>query len=185
MSKYLNGHLLIATPAILDERFKRTVIFICSHDQNHAMGLVLNKISSEIDFEFLCKEMLLDSPINDLKKHIHIGGPMDTGRGFVLHTNDYTISESNIITDDFYMTCSTNIIEEIASGNGPKSSIITIGYAGWFSGQLELELKQNSWLTTQANASFIFETDPTDLWKKTLKIIGISPEQFSSQFGNA
>ncbi len=185
MSYFLEGQLLIATPAITDERFKKSVIFICSHDSEHAMGLVLNKVNKNINFKLFCDQMSINIPANYSHESIRIGGPMDTSRGFVLHSSEHVLPDTKVINDIFSMTCSIDIIKEIASGKGPTSSIITLGYAGWFSGQLEFELKENSWLTLPAKPEIVFSSELNKIWVKSLSELGIKPDQISSNFGNA
>ena len=114
MSHFLEGQLLIATPAITDERFTKSVIFICSHDSDHAMGLVLNKANKNINFKLFCDQMAISLPSNYSNKSIRIGGPMDTSRGFVLHSSEHVLPDTKVINDIFSMTCSIDIIKEIA-----------------------------------------------------------------------
>jgi len=185
MSKFLDGHLLIATPAITDERFIKSVIFLCSHDYDHAMGLIINKINPQINFNNICEQMNIKDPRFNKERLIHIGGPMDNSRGFVLHTSDHILPETKIIGQDFGMTCSVDIIKELASGGGPEKSIVTVGYAGWYAGQLEVELKQNSWLTINAQKDIVFNSEIDDLWNYALSTLGISPSQLSGNFGSA
>ena len=185
MTQFLEGQLLIATPAITDERFLKSVIFICSHDKNHAMGLVLNKINKEVNFKIFCDLMSINTINFDNNKNVRIGGPMDTNRGFVLHSSDHILPDTKIINQSFGMTSSIDIIKEIASGKGPSSSIITVGYSGWFSGQLESELKENNWLTLPATPEIVFNTELNSVWELSLNELGIKPSQISSNFGNA
>ena len=185
MSQFLEGQLLIATPAITDERFLKSVIFICSHDKNHAMGLVLNKINQNVDFKIFCDLMSINTRNINPDKNIRIGGPMDTNRGFVLHSNDHVLPDTKIINQSFGMTSSIDIIKEIASGKGPASSIITVGYSGWFSGQLELELKENSWFTVPATPEIVFSSNLNTVWEDSLDELGIKPSQITNNFGNA
>ena len=185
MTQFLEGQLLIATPAITDERFLKSVIFICSHDKNHAMGLVLNKINKDVNFKIFCDLMSINTINFNNNKNVRIGGPMDTNRGFVLHSSDHVLPDTKIISQSFGMTSSIDIIKEIASGKGPNSSIITVGYSGWFSGQLESELKENSWLTLPATPEIVFNTELSSFWELSLNELGIKPSQISSNFGNA
>ena len=185
MTQFLEGQLLIATPAITDERFLKSVIFICSHDKNHAMGLVLNKINKDVNFKIFCDLMSINTINFNNNKNVRIGGPMDTNRGFVLHSSDHVLPDTKIINKSFGMTSSIDIIKEIASGKGPSSSIITVGYSGWFSGQLESELKENSWLTLPATPEIVFNTELNSVWELSLNELGIKPSQISSNFGNA
>ena len=122
MSQFLEGQLLIATPAITDERFHKSVIFICSHDKNHAMGLVLNKVNKDVNFKIFCDLMSIKTSEKVFDHNIRIGGPMDTNRGFVLHSGDHLLPDTKVINNSFGMTSSIDIIKEIACGNGPKSS---------------------------------------------------------------
>ncbi len=185
MPKYLDGHLLIATPAISDPRFIKSVIFLCSHDSNHAMGLVINKINEGINLDQLCENIPLNTPKLNNNSIILSGGPMEIARGFVLHTNDHILPESKVIGNDFALTCSIDLIKEIALGKGPFRFLITLGYSGWYSGQLETELKQNSWLTIPANPDIIFNTEVEKIWSTALGILGVNPNQITDQYGSA
>ena len=185
MPKFLDGHLLIATPAISDPRFMKSVIFLCSHDSNHAMGLVVNKIHEELNLEMLCESISFKTPRLTNNSIILNGGPMEVSRGFVLHSNDHILPDSKVISNDFAITCSTDLIKEIALGKGPVKYIITLGYASWNSGQLESELKQNSWLTMPADPEIVFYSEIEKKWSKALGVLGVSPNQITDQFGYA
>ncbi len=185
MSEFLEGQLLIATPAITDERFFKSVIFICSHDKNHAMGLVLNKVNKDVNFKIFCELMSIKTSEKVFDHNIRIGGPMDTNRGFVLHSSDHLLPDTKVINNSFGMSSSIDIIKEIANGNGPKLSIITIGYSGWYSGQLEKELKENSWFTLPATPELVFNSDLSNVWENSLNSLGIKPNLISNNIGNA
>ena len=183
MLNNLIGNLLIATPVVFEEPFYRSVILVCSHDKNHAMGLVINKKYNNLSFKALCKEI----GINHLnsEKNIMIGGPIEITRGFVIHSYENDNSYSHKINGNFSLSSNIKIIEDIASNNGPKKSSIIMGYSGWNAGQLEKEIKSNSWLSLPATDDLVFSEDYNSTWISSLNKLGIDPIKFSSQYGHA
>ena len=157
MSQFLEGQLLIATPAITDERFHKSVIFICSHDKNHAMGLVLNKVNKDVNFKIFCDLMSIKTSEKVFDHNIRIGGPMDTNRGFVLHSDEVIQKETLSIAKGIALTSTSEFFDDLSKGKGPKNSILALGYAGWGAGQIELEIASNSWMTLKTDSNFIFD----------------------------
>ena len=151
-----------------DPRFRQTVIYMVSHDEQGAFGLIINKVLSEEPFE---KLMSKDAPPIDTEGRtirIHFGGPVEFGQGFVLHTSDYVSEHTLVVNDTFAMTPGVDsaLLLALAKGKGPRQSILALGYAGWSSGQLESEIDKEAWVTTTADEAFVFDKDPTDKWQR-------------------
>lgn len=183
---FLDGKLLVAMPGMEDQRFEKSVVFICAHSPEGAMGLIVNKPTPELDFSDLLKQ--LEIPVGDQERKIdvHFGGPVEHGRGFVLHSTDYQSEDDTMqITDEFGMTATIEILRDIADGNGPQEGILALGYAGWGPGQLESEFRNNGWLTCEASPQIIFDTDDTSKWEVALASIGITPSVLSASGGTA
>ncbi|OJX13899.1 MAG: hypothetical protein BGO77_01110 [Caedibacter sp. 37-49] len=181
----LTGKLLVAMPQLMDPRFTHAVILICGHDKQGAMGLVLNRLIDSLTLQELLEQLNIKTPLLKEEIPIHFGGPVEMGRGFILHSTDYLHKASVKISDDIALTATVDILNEIASGHGPQKKILALGYTGWSAGQLEAELQQNSWLTVDADLDLIFTKDLELLWKQVLKKIGIDPELLSLESGHA
>ncbi len=190
---YLEGQILIAMPTMSDPRFARSVIYICAHSQEGAMGLVINKPAENIDFAELMSRLnipdgadAIEFDMNDLDRVVHFGGPVEPGRGFVLHTGEYNCRENTLaITDDVGLTATLDVLHEIAAGEGPKRSLLALGYAGWSPGQLESEIMQNGWLHCAADENLLFCTGAKDKYQTALDKLGIDPVLLSSDAGRA
>jgi putative transcriptional regulator len=190
---YLDGQMLIATPAMSDERFARSVIYVCAHTPEGAMGIIVNQPAANIKFpdlllqlEVLPKEDLIDigTPRDDVK--VLKGGPVETGRGFVLHSADFFIENSTLPIDDgICLTATLDILKAIARGDGPANAILALGYAGWAPGQLETEIHGNGWLHCAADSELIFGEDTSHKYERALRKIGIDPAMLSSEIGHA
>jgi putative transcriptional regulator len=188
---YLDGQVLIAMPSMNDERFAGAVVYICAHSQEGAMGIVLNKPASNIRFRDLLNQLdLLPSedaiilPENDIR--ILKGGPVETGRGFVLHTADVTIRNSSLAIDgQIYMTATLDILKAIAQGTGPSRAVLALGYTGWGPGQLETEIISNGWLHCAADQELIFHPATGEKYQRALNKIGIDPVRLSLAAGHA
>ena len=181
---HLIGNLLIATPSVFEEPFYRSVILVCSHDEKHTMGLVINKNYDNFDFKSLCNEIKID-PQKSKNKNVLIGGPIELNRGFVLHTSEKINSETLFIDNNFALTSNSKILKDIALDTGPKQSLVIMGYSGWHSGQLEMEIKNNSWLTLPATKEIVFCPDIKSIWINSLNKLGIDHKKFSSDYGHA
>jgi len=181
----LQGQLLIASPHIDDSRFQRSVIMMCQHDQSSAMGVVINQRSAELDIAQLCETLEIGTPRFHGDQPIHIGGPVDGSRGFVLHSQDHMQPESVSVTHEIGLTSSINILRDITNGIGPVHSIISLGYAGWHAGQLEQELSANIWLNLPASSDLLFKVETEDLWDQAYAILGIDPAHYASAAGTA
>ncbi|MCF8478061.1 MAG: YqgE/AlgH family protein [Pseudolabrys sp.] len=190
---YLDGQMLIAMPAMNDERFARAVIYVCAHSTEGAMGIVVNQPAQNILFPDLlvqlevipaAERIELPSEAEDLK--VLKGGPVETGRGFVLHSADFFIENSTLPIDEgICLTATLDILKAIASGSGPASAILALGYAGWAPGQLEQEIQENGWLHCAADPELIFGGDTGAKYEKALRKIGIDLSHLSSEAGHA
>ena len=192
-SRYLDGQLLIAMPGMLDERFARSVIYLCAHSADGAMGIVLNQTVSNVSFpELLAQlevipsadEIRLPSPARRMR--VHRGGPVETGRGFVLHSPDFFIDNSTLpIDEEVCLTATLEILKAIAEGRGPERALLALGYAGWAPGQLETEIQQNGWLTCPADAELVFAAEIEATYDRALGKLGVNPARLSPDVGHA
>ncbi|MBI76245.1 MAG: YqgE/AlgH family protein [Rhodospirillaceae bacterium] len=184
-SEYLTGNLLLAMPQMLDERFMRSVIYICAHTSDGAMGLVINKIVDSVSFPELLDQLNISTDSADQEIRVHFGGPVETGRGFVLHSADYIKDATLVINDEVALTATIDILKSIADGKGPERSILTLGYAGWAPGQLDQEIQANGWLSLPADNTLVFDNKPENMWENAMKKIGIDFNMLSGQSGHA
>ncbi len=190
---YLDGQLLIAMPVMSDPRFARSVIYLCAHSEDGAMGLVINQRASHISFPDLLERLGIvptdpDGSVSDgiRSMSIHVGGPVETGRGFVLHSSDYFANDSTLpIEDGVCLTATIDILKAIATGNGPNHSILALGYAGWSPGQLESEIQANGWLNCTADLDLLFDNNLETKYTRALAKIGIDPSHLVSDAGHA
>ena len=181
----LQGHLLIASPHIGDERFEKSVILMCHHDPDSAMGLVINRTASRLNLGDLYEKLDIGAPRFCADDPIHIGGPVDGNRGFVLHTQDHMLPESMSVTHDIGLTASIDILRDITEGVGPAQSIVSLGCAGWSAGQLDREMAENVWLSLPASAELVFDHDRETLWEQGFASLGIDPGFFAGDAGSA
>lgn len=181
----LEGELLVAMPSMVDPRFYQTVIYVCAHGEEGAMGLIVNKRARELSFADLLKQVGVEGePAGDLG--VHFGGPVEVGRGFVLHTDDWEApGVTKPLPGGLALTATVEILRDIAVGKGPQRAVLALGYAGWAAGQLEQELQQNGWLTCPADPELIFGEDDDGKWRGALRKIGVDPALLSSTGGMA
>jgi len=184
-SGYLTGNLLVAMPQMGDERFARTVVYMCAHTEDGAMGLVVNKILEDIDFPDLLDQLDLNPAAGGTDIRVHFGGPVESGRGFVLHSSDYQQDATMVIDEQIALTATTDILRDIAEGDGPQSSLLALGYAGWGPGQLDSEIQANGWLSVDADPGLIFGNEPDKIWQGALAKIGIDGSMLSGDAGHA
>ena len=182
---YLAGQLLVAMPQMLDERFAKTVIYMCAHSEDGAMGLVVNKVMENIDFPDLLDQLGLSAPPTGEDIRVHFGGPVESGRGFVLHSADYVQDTTMVIDEAIAMTATTDILRDIAEGDGPRNSLLALGYAGWSPGQLDTEIQANGWLSVPADDELVFNSDPKSVWQGALAKMGIDVSMLSGDAGHA
>lgn len=181
----LTGQLLIAMPGMPDPRFEHSLIYLCAHSDEGAMGLIVNKPSADVTFGNLIDQLSIDEGPEDVAGlRVHFGGPVELGRGFVLHSPDFRSEMTTLNVDDgFAMTGTLDVLENIARGTGPAKRLIVLGYAGWGPGQLESEIAANGWLTCDASTALVFDTADGDKWEAALGTLGISPLALSSEGG--
>lgn len=190
---YLDGQMLIATPAMEDERFSRSVIYICAHSSEGAMGIIVNQPAPHVSFADLLVKLdvvpaadLITLPSRAGGVKVLKGGPVETERGFVLHSADFFIENSTLSIDrGICLTATLEILKAIARGKGPESAILALGYAGWAPGQLETEIHHNGWLHCSADPDLLFGTEIETKYAKALRKIGIRPGMLSNEVGHA
>ena len=184
-SDYLTGNLLLAMPQMQDERFIRSVVYICAHTSDGAMGLVINKIVDSVSFPELFDQLNINSESPNREIRVHFGGPVETGRGFVLHSADYVQDATLVINENVALTATIDILKSIADGKGPEKSILALGYAGWSPGQLDQEIQSNGWLSLPADNKLVFDNKPEKIWESAMGKIGIDFNMLSGQAGHA
>jgi len=184
-SESLAGQLLIAMPRMMDPRFERTVIYMCVHNGDGAMGLVVNKLLDSLTFSDMLSQLKIEagSAVDDLP--VHFGGPVDSGRGFVLHTDDYQHEGTMHVEDGLSLTSTVDVLKAISDGHGPRRSLLALGYAGWGAGQLESEIGANGWLHVPADEALLFDEDLDNKWALAIAKLGIEPATFSGEAGRA
>ena len=183
---FLSGKILIAMPGIGDERFDRTLILICAHDRQHAMGLALNHPVEGLTVPDLLERLDVRSDIVLPPDLVLLGGPVERERGFVLHTDDYAAEFSLEVREGVRLTATRDVLEAMAARDGhPRRSLLALGYAGWGAGQLEEELRENVWLTCEADEALIFDTDYETKWKRAVNKLGIDPQFLGVEGGRA
>ena len=181
----LTGQLLIAMPQMRDPRFERSVIYMCAHSNDGAMGLVVNRLFEALTFPDLLSQLNIDSGDKTRPIRVHFGGPVESGRGFVLHSDDYVRDGTLVVNGGFALTATIDILKALADGDGPHRSILALGYAGWGPGQIEGEIVQNGWLTAPADPQLVFDADLDHKWERALAKLGVSPTSLSGQAGHA
>jgi putative transcriptional regulator len=188
---FLDDQFLIAMPGMKDERFARSVIYICAHSEEGAMGLIINQVQ-----EMLFPDLLVQLGVLDEKQAIRLppqardlvirhGGPVDRSRGFVLHSDDYMVESSMPVSDEICLTATVDILRAISSGSGPRRALMALGYSGWGAGQLEHEIAENGWLTCPASVDLLFDPDLDRKYDRILASLGINPAHLSIDAGHA
>mgnify|MGYP001239565098 CR=1 FL=1 len=181
----LTGQLLISMPSLEDERFYKTVIYMCAHSSLGSMGIIINK---KIDYDLypdLLEQLGIDKHLGNKKLFIRYGGPVESGRGFVLHSDDIIRQETLSIDKGVALTSTSEFFEDLSKGDGPKNSILALGYSGWGPGQIEKEILSNSWMTLSVDSSFLFDDEVNNKWSKAYNLLGIDPSKLSLNSGNA
>jgi putative transcriptional regulator len=180
------GQLLVAMPQMLDERFARSVVYLCAHSgEAGAMGLVINKPLGSLTMgELLAQLDISSSRIAD-SRPVHFGGPVEAGRGFVLHTADYSEEATLIVNGNIAVTATLDILRAIAKGQGPRQSLFALGYAGWAPGQLDAEIQANGWLSVAADDDIVFDPDHDGKWRRALAKLGVDLSMLSTDAGHA
>ncbi|WP_202307761.1 YqgE/AlgH family protein [Mesorhizobium sp. L-8-10] len=188
---FLDDQFLIAMPGMKDDRFARSVIYVCAHSEEGAMGLIINQVQQMRFPDLLVQLGIMDEqeairlPSKTRDFMIRNGGPVDRSRGFVLHSDDYTVESSMPVSEDVCLTATVDILRAISAGRGPRHALMALGYAGWGAGQLESEIADNGWLTCPADIDLLFDTDIERKYDRILASIGIDPTRLSHSAGHA
>lgn len=183
--RYTTGKFLIAMPGMQDDRFAKSVVYMCAHGPEGAMGLVVNKPIDSITFPDLLSQLDITVPPAGEGIEVLFGGPVETGRGFVLHSPDYMHDATMVVGDDVALTATVDILKAIAEGAGPEQSLLALGYAGWGAGQLDDEIMANGWLSVDADAGLLFDTSLSSKWERAMAKLGIDPLMLSDDAGHA
>ncbi|HTY70089.1 MAG TPA: YqgE/AlgH family protein [Alphaproteobacteria bacterium] len=185
LPSYYTGHLLAAMPQMEDPRFERSVIYLCAHNAEGAMGLVVNRLFDAITFPDLLEQLNIETGPKTEQIRVHFGGPVESGRGFVLHTDDYVRDGTLKVRSGFALTATVDILKAIAAGEGPRHSLLALGYSGWGPGQLESEIAANGWLVVPADPTIVFDQELEDKWQRALAATGVSIASLSGVSGRA
>ncbi len=169
----LTGKLLVAAPSMMDPRFAGTVIYMCEHSPNGALGLILNREMATVPGAAIVDQFELETEARQGQYRVIWGGPVEYGRGFVLHSTDYLREDSVVVDDGVALTTDSQILIDMLEGNGPQRSLLALGYAGWAAGQLESELMRDDWITVPGDAEFVFTEDAEGMWDAAMKRLGI------------
>jgi putative transcriptional regulator len=184
--KSLTGQLLIAMPQMMDRRFARSVVYVCAHSEDEgAMGLVVNKLFESPTMDELFTHLQLDRSAIGRSRPVHFGGPVEPGRGFVLHTTDYREEATLVVEDGIAVTATLDILRAIGKGAGPQRSLLALGYAGWAPGQLDAEMQANGWLSVPADSDLVFDENFDGKWQRALAKLGIDLTLLSTEAGHA
>ena len=182
---YLTGQLLIAMPNMRDPRFARSVIYVCAHNADGAMGLVVNRLVGSVTFPDLLEQLSIEGGTACEEIRVHFGGPVESGRGFVLHSGDYRHDSTLQVDEEMALTATVDILTDIAQGRGPRRSLLALGYAGWGPGQLDSEFQANGWLSVAADETLIFDDDLDSKWERAIGKLGIDVSSLSGEAGHA
>ena len=181
----LTGKIIVSQPSLEDQRFFKSVIYICAHSKEGSMGFIINK---KIDFDLypdLLEQLGIDKTLNNKKLFFRYGGPVESGRGFVLHSDEEISKDSLKISKGVVLTSTIEFFDELVKGKGPKESILALGYAGWGPGQLEDEILQNSWMPLSVDNNFLFDNEVSNKWNQAYEILGVDPSKLSIFSGRA
>ncbi|MDA1089523.1 MAG: YqgE/AlgH family protein [Proteobacteria bacterium] len=182
---YLAGQMLVAMPGMQDPRFDKTVIYMCAHNADGAMGLVVNRALESLSFPDMLEQLGIETAGTEGKIIIHFGGPVESARGFVLHSRDY-LKDATMVVDEYVaLTATIDILKAMAGGDGPQKSMLALGYAGWGPGQLDSEIMGNGWLHVEADHDLVFGDDLAAKWDRAMHKIGIDPRMLSDKAGHA
>jgi putative transcriptional regulator len=181
----LVGMLLVAMPGMPDPRFAHSVIYLCAHSAEGAMGLVVNQVVDNVTLPHVIGQLGIEGSFSGDEARVHFGGPVETSRGFVLHSPDYVLESTLVIDESFALTATVEVLKAIASGEGPRRKVFALGYAGWGAGQLDREIQDNGWLLVPGDADIVFSGDNEAKWQRALAKIGVDPSLLSSAAGHA
>ena len=182
---YFTDKLLVAMPTIVDPQFERSVVYVCAHNEDGAMGLVVNKPMPDINFADLLNQLDIDLTSEIVTDQVNFGGPVEAGRGFVLHTADFQREGTMVVSNDIALTATLDILKAIASGKGPRRHLLALGYACWDAGQLDDEVRQNGWLHAPPDDDLLFSSELDGKWRRAIGKLGFDPSRLSSLTGTA
>lgn len=182
---YLSGQFLVAMPHMEDTRFEKSVIYVCAHSEDGAMGLIINKPMEELQFPDILEQIGIESTPACERIIVHCGGPVESARGFVLHSSDYQRDGTMVVDETVALSATTEILKAIAYGTGPKKSLMALGYAGWGEGQLDEEIKSNAWLNVPADSELLWGYENDAKWDGALARLGITPAMLVGDAGHA
>ncbi len=183
--EYLTGQLLIAMPGMRDHRFARAVIYVCAHHPDGAMGLVINRLVGAITFPDLLTQLGIDPPKIEDEIRVHFGGPVESGRGFVLHSGEYHQESTLQVNNAMALTATVDILRDIANGDGPRRRLLALGYAGWGPGQLDSEIQANGWLHVEPDEELVFDDALDSKWERAIAKLGVDLSMLSGDAGHA
>lgn len=183
--RFLTGKLIISMPFMPDPRFTQAVIYVCGHDSTGAMGLIINKPLITVTFRDLLEQMSIPHSNGVSSVPVHYGGPVEVGRGFVLHTTDYLTESTVFISGNFALTATLDILRSISTDQGPEQAMLALGYVGWSTNQLEQEIQENYWLIIDATPDLVFHENMDNVWRAAMASIGVDPETLSLDSGHA
>lgn len=181
----LAGKFLVALPTMKDQRFNKAVIYLCVHNEEGAMGLIVNKKLENLTFDDLLDQLSIESGADTRPIQINVGGPVESGRGFILHSNDYQKNGTHTIQDEIALTATVDILDDIANGMGPDQFFLALGYAGWGAGQLDAEVQANSWLVVDADSDLLFSENFEEKWNLAASKLGFDINMLMTQGGHA
>ncbi len=182
---YLTGQLLIAMPNMRDSRFARALIYVCAHNADGAMGLVVNRLVGSVTFPDLLGQLGIEAGSVSKEIRVHFGGPVESGRGFVLHSGEYRHDSTLQVAEEMALTATVDILQDIANGQGPRLSLLALGYAGWGPGQLDSEIQANGWLHVSPDEGLVFDTDLDSKWERAIAKLGFDISLLSGEAGHA
>ena len=182
---YFAGQLLIAMPQMQDPRFCRTVVYLCAHSATGAMGIVINRSYDGLSFSELLQQLEISSKAEGEALRVHFGGPVESGRGFVLHSSDYVHETTTKVDEDVGLTATVDVLKAISEGEGPKHRFLALGYAGWSAGQLDAEIRENAWLTVPSDMDLLFGSDLDRKWARAISKLGFDYTTLSAEAGHA
>ena len=178
-SLYFEGQLLVAMPAMPDPRFERSVIYLCAHSEEGAMGIVVNKPLESLSFSELLEQLEIETETDDERIRV------EAARGFVLHSADYVHDATMMVDEEFALTATVDVLKALAEGDGPRDSLLALGYAGWAPGQLDEEVQGNGWLTVPASEDLVFRQENDTKWQSAVASLGVDISNLSGDVGHA
>jgi len=184
-SAHFTGMMLIAMPAMADSRFAKSVVYICSHSEEGAMGIVVNQAIDQLRLPAVLEQLGIEGRGHPDDQPVHVGGPVESNRGFVLHSAEYRLDSTLVIDEAFALTATVEILRAIAEGNGPNRLVLALGYAGWAPGQLDAEIRDNGWLLAPGDADIVFDPDDDNKWNRALAKLKVDPILLSGAAGHA